>query len=153
VPKAAAVGESSQTTQTDPAIAAARAAFSNAIGRGDTKAAAAVYSVAASLVAPSADLIEGRDSIEAFWRAGIDSGVAAVELEAVRVEHQDRLAYELGRYVFRIRSGPQGLAVDRGRYVLVLERRNDGSWCRTVEMFSPEAPSAALAANRRPGDQ
>ena len=145
--------ESSRTKEPDRAIAAARAAFSNAIVRGDTKAAASAYSVAASLVAPSANLIEGRDSIEAFWRAGIDSGVAAVELEAFRVAHQDRMAYEIGRYVLRVRSGSRRLAVDRGRYVLVLEQRDDGSWCRTVEMFSPEAPSAVLAEDCRAGDQ
>ena len=51
------------------------------------------------------------------------------------------MAYEIGSYVLRMRPGTQGTAVDRGTYLLVLEPRGDGSWCRTVEMFSPETPS------------
>jgi len=145
------VDESSRSNETHRAIAAVRAAFSNALGRGDTRAAASAYAVTASLVAPSAGLIEGRAAIEAFWRAGIDSGVAAVELEAVEVQHRDRMAYEIGSYVLRMRPGIQGTAVDRGSYVLVLERRDDGSWCRAVEMFSPETASAAAAGDRHSG--
>lgn len=140
--------ESSRATETDQAIADARAAFSNALGRGDTRSAASLYAVTARLVAPSADLIEGREAIEAFWRAGIDSGVEAVELEAVEVQHRDRMAYEIGRYLLRMRPELTETAIDRGTYVLVLEPRDDGSWCRTVEMFSPETPSAVVAGDR-----
>ena len=147
------VAESRYRNETNRAISDARTAFSDAIGRGDTMAAASLYSDEASLVAPSADLIVGRQSIEAFWRAGVDSGVAAVDLQAFRVEHQDRMAYEIGRYVVRMRSGLERPAVDRGRYVLLLERRSDGSWCRTVEMFSPDEARASLEADRQSGDQ
>lgn len=140
--------ESSRAIETDQAIADARAAFSNALGRGDTRSAASLYAVTARLVAPSADLIEGREAIERFWRAGIDSGVEAVELEAVEVQHRDRMAYEIGRYLLRMRPELTETAIDRGTYVLVLEPRDDGSWCRTVEMFSPETPSAVVAGDR-----
>lgn len=133
---------SSRSTRADRALAATRAVFADALNHGDAKAVASVYADTARLLAPSAELIEGRDAIEAFWQTGLDAGVAHVELEAAEVHSQDRMAYEIGRYVLRLHPGADGTVVDRGRYVLVLEQAADGSWRRAVEMFNPETPRA-----------
>jgi ketosteroid isomerase-like protein len=147
--------ESSRSAGTIRTIAEARVAFSDAVSRGDTKAAASAYADTARLVAPSTDLFEGREAIEAFWQAGLDAGIAAVEFEAVAVQDLDRAAYEIGRYVLRMQSATDGTVVDRGRYVLVLQQRADGSWCRAVEMFSPDPPSAVPAGGgqRHPAEK
>jgi ketosteroid isomerase-like protein len=119
-----------------------KAAFADAIRHGDTGVAAAAYTKTARLLAPSADLIEGRDSIEAFWQAGLDAGVVDVDFKAVAVQRRDRVAYEVGRYVLQLRPAAGETVVDRGTYVLVLEQQADGSWRRAVEMFNPEAQPA-----------
>lgn len=125
------------------AIGETRAAFVAALKDGDAKAASHVYADEARLLAPSAELIQGREAIEAFWRAGLEAGISEVELEALELERQGRLAYEIGRYALRLEPTDGGTVVDRGKYVLVHERQPDGSWRRAVEMFNPEGPPAS----------
>jgi uncharacterized protein (TIGR02246 family) len=133
------------TGQPEAAIAGNRAAFVDALRRGDTKAAASVYAETARLLPPSADLIEGREAIEAFWQAGLHAGIADLRLEVVDVQSRDRMAYEIGLYALELRPAAGGTVVDRGRYVLVLEQESDGAWRRTVEMFNPEDPPPTAA--------
>jgi ketosteroid isomerase-like protein len=97
------------------------------------------YSVDAHLLAPSARPIVGRDDIRAYWQAGIDAGVADVALDADEVAQNGDLAYETGAYAFRVDSGDGKLVVERGHYVQVYQRQPDGTWQRTVEIFSPGA--------------
>ena len=80
-----------------------------------------------------------------FWRAGLDAGVSEVELEELVFDRQDGLAYEIGRYALRLQPEGGSTVVDRGKYVLVHERQDDGTWQRAVEMFSPDVPPAGAA--------
>jgi ketosteroid isomerase-like protein len=137
------VDEPSSTNQPSVALDESRDTFADAIRRGDAQAAASAYTETARLLAPSADLIEGRESIAAFWQAGLDAGVVEVEREAVAVRRRDCMAYEVGRYAVQVRPADGRTVVDRGTYVLVLEQQADGSWCRAVEMFSPESQPGA----------
>ena len=102
---------------------------------------AALYTEDARLLAPAAPPILGRDAIERYWRTGLDSGVREIELELVEIENRYGIAYELGRYALAV-DGEQGRVVDRGDYLVVHERQNDGSWRWAVEMFNPDAPAA-----------
>ena len=133
------------------AIGATRAAFVTALSRADAQAAAAVYADNARLLPPSAELITGRNAIEAFWGAGLEAGISEVELDAVELERLEGVAYEIGRYSLRLRPADGGTVVDRGKYVLVLELQRNGSWLRAVEMFSPDAaPATGFPAGNRP---
>lgn len=122
----------------DEAIAAAHRAFAGALREGDARAAAAVYTLDAKMLAPSAEPLAGRDAIEAFWRAGVGAGVFDVDLQALELEQRDNVAYEFGRYSFRLQPGDGTTVVDRGKYLLLHARQPDGTWRREVEMFSPD---------------
>lgn len=135
----------------EEAIAEARAAFVTALRRGDAEATSAVYTAEARLLAPSAELLEGREAIASFWRAGLDAGISEVELEELALDRQDGLAYEIGRYALRLQPQEGGAVVDRGKYVLVHERQDDGTWKRAVEMFSPDVPP--VVADGRPKER
>jgi ketosteroid isomerase-like protein len=132
----------------DGAISESRATFVAALRAGDAKGASAVYALDARLLPPSAELMEGRTAIEAFWQAGIDAGLSAVELELLNLEGGERIAYEIGRYALHLRPADGKCVVDRGKYVLVHERQDDGRWRRAVEMFNPDAPPS-VRPNRR----
>ena len=119
----------------------ARATFVSAFGRGDVAAVAALYTEDARLLAPAAPPILGRDAIERYWRTGLDSGVREIELELVEIENRYGIAYELGRYALAV-DGEHGRVIDRGDYLLIHERQDDGSWRWAVEMFNPDAPAA-----------
>ncbi len=88
---------------------------------------------------PAAAPITGRDAIRRFWQAGLDSGIVAIRLDAARLDHDSRLAYELGSYELRLEPTASKTIVDRGNYVLVHSRQDDGSWRRSVEIFTPAA--------------
>lgn len=136
----------------EAASAETTAAFAAALAAGDARAAARAYASQATLLAPFAEVFRGREAIEAFWRAGVASGVAAVDLKPLELERRDDLAYEIGRYRLRVETA-DGSVVDRGKYVLVHERQPDGSWLRAVETFNPDAPPAGVGArSRRKGD-
>jgi ketosteroid isomerase-like protein len=120
----------------DP-IECCRIRFVDAVRRGDADDASSVYDVHAHLLAPSSAPIVGRDEIRAFWQAGIDSGVADLSLVVDEVSQHHELAYETGSYLLRVGPGNDGRIVERGHYVLVLKRQEDGSWLRTVEIFTP----------------
>lgn len=126
-------------------IGAARAAFIDALRRGDAAAAAAAYTDDARLLAPSTEALSGRASIARFWQAGIDAGVQGIELESggVDIEPGGDVATEIGRYVLSVRPDRGPVVVDRGTYLLVY-RRVDGAWRRAAETFHPDlAPPTA----------
>ena len=122
------------------AIARTKDDFVAALRNGDAVAASAIYADDAQLLAPSAELFAGRDAITAFWRAGLEAGVSEVEFEALQLDREGGFAFEIGRYAFRLEAVDGGTVVDRGKYVLVHRRQEDGSWRRVVEMFNPDAP-------------
>ena len=115
--------------------------FASAVARGDVSALADLYTDDARLLAPAAPPIIGREAIEQYWQTGIDAGVRGVELELVGIKSHRGVAYELGRYAIAL-DDERKTIVDRGDYLLVHERQDDGSWRWAVEMFNPDAPRA-----------
>ena len=124
------------TTNARELIIRGRTQFVDAVRRGDATAAAAAYTLDAQLLAPSARPIVGREEIRAYWQAGIDAGVVDLSLVADEINQNDGLAYETGAYAVRLRPADGGV-VERGHYVQVHRRQDDGSWLRTVEIFTP----------------
>jgi uncharacterized protein (TIGR02246 family) len=122
------------------AIAATHQTFERAVREGNATAAAAVYARGARLLPPVAAPLEGREAIASYWQAGVDAGLVEAALEAREVRHFDDVAYEVGRYSLRLEPVGSATVVDRGAYVLVHERQDDGSWRWAVEMFNPDAP-------------
>lgn len=118
-----------------------RIAFIDALTRGDATAAAAVYADDARLVGPSAELMRGRAAIEAFWQEGVKAGLVGVELREPVLAHHGALALEIGEYTLRLEPLDGRAVVDNGRYVLVLEQQNDGSWLRVLETLNACANS------------
>lgn len=123
------------------AIAARRAAFQGALRRGDVATVAEAYTKDARLLAPSAEVLNGRDAIGRFWQAGIDAGVHAIELEMTELslEPDAAIAYEIGRYALRLAPSRDEQLIDRGRYLLVYRLEPDGHWRRAIETFNPDA--------------
>jgi ketosteroid isomerase-like protein len=124
----------------DGAIARTRADFVAALQGGDAATASAVYADDAQLLAPSAELFAGREAIAAFWQAGVEAGIAGIELEELTLNGSETVAWEIGRYALRLEPVEGCPVVDRGKYLLVHERQEDGVWLRAVEMFNPDVP-------------
>ena len=124
-------------------IHAATTALVTALGRADVAAAAAVYADDARLLASSAEVIQGRAEIEAYWRAGIELGLCSLAFESGLLKAIDGGVLELGRYAVTVRPEPLTSAVERGAYLVLHTRTPDGSWRRAVEVFNPDEPEPA----------
>ena len=122
------------------AIAATHGAFVEAVREGDAEAAAAVFAAGARLLPPTTGAVEGREAIASYWRTGVEAGLVDAVLEACDVRRFEDVVYEIGRYRMRLEPAEGPAVVDRGGYVLVHERQDDGSWRWAVEMFNPDLP-------------
>ena len=121
------------------AIRESHADLITALERGDSFAAAGTYAEHGHLVPRATASMDGRAAIAAYWQAGLDAGIREVRFTTDAVDRHEGLAIETGRYALRLEP-PEGDAVsDRGRYLLVHQRRPDGRWRRVVEVFTPEA--------------
>lgn len=123
-------------------------ALADALGRGDPVAAAALYVDDGKLLTPAAELIAGRRQIEAYWQAGLAFGLSAVGLHAIEFEVANATAIEIGRYVLALDTKGAAPTADRGKYLVLHRREQDGSWRRAVEVFNPDVPQPARRQNK-----
>jgi uncharacterized protein (TIGR02246 family) len=106
------------------AIETANAEFGAAVGRGDARAVAVMYTEGGQLYPPNEKVVAGRAAIEEFWKGSINAGVKRVELKTAEVEGLGNSAVEAGTYTL---YGNDGTTLDRGKY-LVLWKRVEGAW-------------------------
>ena len=140
--------EGQQLAALERSAHAAHQRFVDAIRGGDCAAASSGYAPNARLLAPSADVVEGRDGIESFWRAGLDAGIRAVEHTPLRIDGHGSVAYEIGHYAIRLRPAGGGCVVDRGTYLVVHELNDDGTWAWALEMFTPDGEPQVVSGVR-----
>jgi ketosteroid isomerase-like protein len=123
------------------------AALVTALERGDVAAAGDVYADGARLLASSAELIEGRTEIEAYWRAGIDLGLAGLAFERQVLDKIRGNVLELGRYSVSMKGESSTPLIEHGSYLVLHAQAADGSWRRAVEVFNPDEPTGARRDN------
>lgn len=126
-----------------------RLAFLSALSSGDAEAAAAIYADDATLLAPAADVLHGRQAIERFWRTGVETGIEQVELAVIDLQQRGDVAFEVGRYELHVLPESGARVVDRGRYLVVHRVEADGHWRRAAEMFSPDTVPGPETVDRR----
>ena len=111
--------------------------FEALFNAGDAAGMAAFYAEDARLLAEHADLIQGRDAIERFWREAISRTRAADALRTIRLDEvtsSGDLGYALGVVVVRIPSGPELTT----KYATIWQRDADGWWRLAVDSSSPD---------------
>jgi ketosteroid isomerase-like protein len=134
--------------EVEAAIDGTKTVFVDALKNGDPGLASTAYAEDARALVPSTELLVGRQAIEAFWSAGVEAGISDVELHSLALERDDDVACEIGRYSLTL-STEDGLVVDRGNYMLIHKRQEDGSWLRAVEMLNPDTPPTTAAGSNR----
>jgi ketosteroid isomerase-like protein len=119
------------------------AALVTALERGDVTAAGGVYADGARLLAASAELIQGRADIKAYWRVGLDLGLSGLAFDRRVLEEIGGGVLELGRYAVSVQGESSAPSVERGSYLVLHTRAADGAWQRAVEVFNPDEPQPA----------
>ncbi len=101
------------------------------VAKGDFGALDRVYTKQARILPPGAEMITGRDKIQAFWQqAAADLGAKSVKLQSISVEQAGEMAIEIGRAEM---EGASPLTV---KYVVVW-KREDGHWKWDVDIWNP----------------
>ena len=139
-----AVGSTSLTARRpqDPvrtAIDAVNQAYASAFGRGDAAGVAACYTTNGQLLPPNADIVQGRENVQAFWKGAIDSGVAELTLTTLELEHHGDTAHTVASYAMR---GKDGNEVDRGKSV-VIWKQEGGQWKVHRDIWNTSLPAGS----------
>jgi ketosteroid isomerase-like protein len=82
--------------------------------------------------------VTGAAAIQRFWQGVMDAGIGAATLETLEVRAGGDLAYEVGRYTLRAKSGE---VADAGKY-LVIWRNDGGGWKLYRDIWTTSRPVA-----------
>lgn len=116
------------------AIAEQNKKFGSAITAKDAAAIAALYSEDAILLPPNAPAVNGRDAIQAYWQAFLDSGVTNGTLKSSEIVNTDTDATEVGTWTI---MAPDGTVADNGKYIVWWKRKADG-WYFYRDIFNSD---------------
>ena len=113
-----------------------------AFNSGDAAGTAALYAPQARLLAPNVEICEGRDAIEGFIGAFLETGTK-LSFDTLTVHETPDLCVAVGRYEMDI-PVPDGPAQhDSGKYIEVWGRQADGSWLIVDDIFNSSLPAPA----------
>ena len=111
------------------------------VARGDFEAmAGAFYADDAVLLPSAASTVRGRSDLVVFWREQPEKGLVSLGLETREIQASDDLAYEIGRFNRTLRRRHGAPFQERGKYLVIYRRRQDGTWRAVAEMFNSDAP-------------
>jgi len=108
--------------ETKKAIDEANRKFSEGFRRGDASMTAAGYSDESVVFPPGGDFVQGKQSIEEFWRGVMDSGVKEANLTTLDLLGDGEYVQERGTGLLKVQSGDGHIAEQRIKYVVVWRR-------------------------------
>ena len=82
--------------------------------------------------------IRGAAAVREFFFGALDSGLGEVEMEPLRIEVIGDFAYEAGRCKALIPSSTGKRREERGKYLWVCARQNNGEWKLTADCWSSD---------------
>ena len=104
-------------------IKKAKQQYLEALNEGDAAMLARMSTERAILLPPNAEMIEGREAIEKYWRSVFAAGLRDVSTRTVRV---DEYGGDAAREIGRIRvNAPAPRDVLEGKYVIVWRKRGE----------------------------
>jgi len=124
----------------EAAIRAASAAWSQASTAKDLDKTISFYADDALQFPEKAPAAKGKENIRKNWAPLLAAPGAGLSFQTTTVEiaRSGELAYETGTYDF-VTTDKQGKSSDeKGKYVVVWKKQNDGSWKAAVDIDNPD---------------
>jgi proline iminopeptidase len=106
--------------------------FMDGISSLDASALLKLYTNDAIVMAPTAPLIQGHLTIEAFWQSAMDKGLSKAELLTMDLEGNDDQLSEIGKYILYDKDKN---VLDIGKYLIIWKYEN-GKWLMSKDMFN-----------------
>jgi uncharacterized protein (TIGR02246 family) len=112
-------------------------AVTAAVRNQDAAAKASFWTENTRFLPPGREMIRGRTAVQDFWQSGFDHGTYDLVLESVEIKSLgDRVAYEIGRSITRVRTA-DGSSIDiPGKSLCIFRREADGVWRADVDIFN-----------------
>jgi uncharacterized protein (TIGR02246 family) len=132
----------------EAAIREADAASLRAIAAKHIDATVSYYDEQASILMPNAPIVTGREEIRKAWEQmfAIPGFHLAPKTTRVEVARSGDFAYAQGTYEFTA-SDPRGKPVnDRGKFVVVWKKQDDGAWRIVADIWNSDTPASAPKA-------
>jgi len=118
-----------------------------------------LYTSDAMALRSNCPAIRGAAALREFYFGALDAGLGEVEMEPLRVDVVGDLAYEAGRFKALIPSATGKRREERGKYLWVCARQNNGEWklaadCwssdLTLSMLESDVPAGAVVKTTMP---
>jgi len=106
--------------------------YAKAYEHNDPGAIAELYTKGAVLMPPGHDLVEGRDSVRAFWSRGMEPGF---KMMTISVEVSGTTAHVVGRYYVPPDDDDDA---ETGKYLIALRKEGDGLWRITADIWNAD---------------
>jgi uncharacterized protein (TIGR02246 family) len=127
--------------------------FVEALNTGDAAMIARVYTERAILLPPKADMIQGREAIQNYWRGVIAAGLRNLLLRSIRIdEYGGDAAREIGRFIVGSPEPRDQTGRVEGKYV-VLWRKSGGEWQHDTDIWNftdPSGPDVSTGPSAAP---
>jgi uncharacterized protein (TIGR02246 family) len=99
--------------------------FETAVANGDAASLANnVYTHNGQVLPTTANIITGRENIQAFWQSVFDMGVKKAKLDTIELDDLGDTAVEVGKYTL---SDSEDNTLDHGKYIVVW-KKVDNQW-------------------------
>jgi len=115
--------------------------FAKALNAKDAVAAANLYTEDATLLPPNEAPVSGRANIEKYWAGAITGGAFDVSVATTSTGSNDDLGYEVGRFKMSIKQPDGTVTVEKGKYIELLKRGEDGIWKSTHGIWNADTLS------------
>jgi len=106
-----------------------------------------LYASDALLLRSNHPPVRGAAAIREFFFVALDAGLGDLELEPLRVEVMGDLAYEAGRFKALVPSASGKRREERGKYLWVCARQNNGEWKLTADCWSSDLSFGILESD------
>ena len=110
--------------------------FQKSIEQGDLGNIGNLYTEDAKILPPNMDMLEGRDSIQAFWQRASEMGIKSYQPEILEVEYSGNLGFFVGKYTL---YGNENQVINKGKFITVF-KNIDGEWRVYRDIFNSSIP-------------
>jgi len=104
-------------------IAAVEVLWEKAANSGDAAGLTALYTDDAALLPPASPMVQGKDNIQAYWKAMVDMGVSNMDLETIETAVFGKDAFKVGTFTYTA-----GDTKASGKYIELWRKGDDGKW-------------------------
>src|SRR5436853_2455248 len=125
-------------------------AWSKAAGAKDVDKTVAFYADDAVVMPPNAERATTKEAIRKIWKDLLTDAKVSWKATKVEVAKSGEVGFIIGTYEVAMNDVVTGKPVnDRGKYLEVWEKQNDGSWKCGADMFNSDIPLTSAASEKK----